>query len=350
MLNERSEILVEVTRGDLVECVHRGSVAVVDSSGGLLAYAGDPELVTFMRSASKPLQAMLLIESGAADDFGLAESELAVACGSHSGQREHVEAVSALLEKAGVSPGLLDCGVHPPIDKDSRKALYESGERPWEIHCNCSGKHAGMLAVCAKLGIDPADYRRVGHPVQDLLLEIVADMSGIAAEEIRLAPDGCGVVVHGIPVMNMAYAFASLATGVGLPSGRAEAASRIRSAMRSNPLLVAGNQRLCTAILGLDSSRFVAKSGAAGVYCIGDSQLGLGIAVKTEDGDGRAAGMTAVETMRQLELLSAEDAGHLERFRVVANTNLPGDSVGEVRPVFALRSGRIQASQKGVAT
>ena len=339
-MNERSEILVEVTRGDLVECVHRGSVAVVDTSGALRAYAGDPELVTFMRSAAKPLQALLLVESGAVDAFGLTSAELAVACGSHSGQPEHVEAVLGMLEKAGVDPSLLACGVHPPLHSESRKALYESGEDPWEVHCNCSGKHAGMLAVCSQLGLDPEGYRDLGHPLQDRILDIVAYMAGLEVEEIATAPDGCGVVVHGIPVMNMAYAFARLATGVGLSDVRASAARRVRGAMWAHPLLVAGTGRLCTAINGLSGDRFVSKSGAAGVYCIGDADSGLGIAVKTEDGDGRAAGMVAVEAARQLGLLAGGQSEDLEKYRVVPNTNLPGDAVGEIRPRFSLRSAR----------
>jgi len=345
-LNERTEILVEVTRGDLVECVHRGSVAVVDTTGSVLAFAGDASLVTFMRSAAKPLQALALIESGAAEAFQLGASELAVACGSHSGQPEHVEAVHAILEKAGVDPGLLECGVHPPIDRDARKALYTAGKKPWEVHCNCSGKHAAMLALCVQLGLDPTNYRRVGHPVQDYIMDVVAGMAGIDAADIAVAPDGCGVVVHGLPIMHMAYAFARLASGSGLPAQRADAARGVRIAMREEPLLVGGTGRICTAINGLPSGRFVAKSGAAGVYCIGDERAGIGIAVKTEDGDGRAAGMVAVETARQMGLWSGEDQDRLEAFRVHANENLPGDTVGVIRPRFALREGRVDTGRE----
>ena len=340
-MNERSEILVEVTRGDLVECVHRGSVAVVDTSGALRAYAGDPELVTFMRSAAKPLQAMLLVESGAVDAFGLTPAELAVACGSHSGQPEHVEAVLGMLEKAGVDPSSLDCGVHPPLHTESRRGLYQSGEEPWEVHCNCSGKHAGMLAVCSQLGLDPQGYRDSGHPLQDRILELVASMASMEAGEIATAPDGCGVVVHGIPVMNMAYAFARLATGAGLSEARGAASRRVREAMWAHPLLVAGTGRLCTAINDLPGDRFVSKSGAAGVYCVGDGESGLGIAVKTEDGDGRAAGMVAVEAARQLGLLAEVESEALETYRIMPNKNLPGDAVGQIRPRFSLRSARV---------
>ncbi len=340
-MNERSEQLVEVTRGALVECVHRGSLAVVDRAGSLLAYVGDPELVTFMRSAAKPLQALLIVESGAADAFGLTDAELAVACGSHSGQKEHVEAVLSLLNKAGVDPRWLDCGVHPPIDREARKSLYEAGEKPWEVHCNCSGKHAGMLAVCSHLGLELEDYRKPEHPLQEMIRKVVADVASLPADDVILAPDGCGVVVHGLPLMNMAYAFARLATGEGLSAERQESAGRIRSAMRDNPLLVAGNGRVCTAINGLNSSRFVAKSGAAGVYCLGDSREGIGMAVKIDDGNGRPAGMSAVEAARQMGLLDREDEEVLEEFRSVVNTNLAGENVGHVEPTFVLREGRI---------
>ncbi|MFP4200031.1 MAG: asparaginase [Clostridia bacterium] len=340
-MNDRSELLVEVTRGNLVECVHRGSLAVVDRAGNLRAYAGDPELVTFMRSAAKPLQALLLVESGAADSFGLTDAELAVTCGSHSGQQEHVDAVLSLLAKAGVDPKWLDCGIHPPLDSAARKSLYRSGDKPWEIHCNCSGKHAGMLAVCSHLGLPFEDYRKPEHPLQGMIRDVVADVAFLDAEEVVLAPDGCGVVVHGLPIMNMAYAFARLATAEGFSSERRESASRIRSAMRSNSLLVAGTGRICTAINGLNSQRFVAKSGAAGVYCLGDSREGFGIAVKVDDGNGRAAGMAAVEAARQLLLLDPEEEMILEEFRSVQNTNLVREDVGHIEPTFALRKGRI---------
>ncbi len=331
-----SEVLVQVTRGDLVECVHRGSVAVVDVHGRIVFHVGDPWLITYMRSACKPIQAMGLFLSGAAESFGLSDAEIAVTCGSHSGQMEHVEAVRDLLAKAQVPEQELNCGIHAPIDKPTRLALYQRGGDPSEVHCNCSGKHAGMLAICAQMGWGRSGYRFLEHPLQQWLLKQVGVVSDMATEAIHTAPDGCGVTVHGMPISHMAFAFARLASGTGLSEDYRQAAARVVSAMHAHPLLVAGTGRMCTRLNGLPGGRFVAKSGADGVYCIGAVEAGLGIAVKSAEGNGRIAGMVGLEVLNQLGLLTEADQDTLADSLRPENRNLVNDIVGQFTPVFSL--------------
>ena len=249
-------------RGPIVESRHRIAAAVCDAGGRVAAAVGDPGLVTYMRSAAKPLQALALIESGAARAFGLTSAEIAVTCASHSGEEIHVRTVRSVLAKAGVPEGALHCGVHPPIDRASAAALVAAGRAPTEVHCNCSGKHSGMLAVCAHRGWPLDGYWLPGQPLQQLLLGNVAAMAGLQPAEIVLGVDGCGVPVHGMPLTAMATAFARLAAPQALADGRAEAARTIVAAMQAHPYLVAGKGRFTTQLMEWTRPAIVAKSGA----------------------------------------------------------------------------------------
>src|SRR5947209_13103522 len=203
--------LVEVRRGLIVESRHRGHVAAATGAGNLVAFIGEPETVTYLRSSAKPFQALPLVTSGAADRFGFVEAELAVACGSHSGQDLHAETVAGMLRKIGLDESFLKCGVHEPFDRETAGRLRARGESPGALRNNCSGKHTGMLALALHLGAPPETYDRAGGPVQQAILRAVSLLSGVAPEDMILGTDGCGVPVFGMPVRAMALMYARLA-------------------------------------------------------------------------------------------------------------------------------------------
>lgn len=333
-----SEVLVEVRRGDWVESIHRGDVAVVDPAGQVVASVGDPDCYTFWRSAAKPIQALAVVESGAYEAFGLTERELAVMCASHAGELFHVEAVLSILGKLGLDSTYLKCGTHLPYDTGSAHALLREGKTPTTLHCNCSGKHAGMLALTRRMGWDLDGYWRPDHPVQRLCLKNVAEVSGYPADKIGVATDGCGVSVFALPLRNMAQAYARLANPDDPRSGfgpdRRRAAKTIVRAMRGYPEMVDGTGRLYTVLM--QSLPVVAKGGAEGVGCYGVPERGLGVAVKAEDGSPRATQPAVVRTLEALGLLAPKVPEALESFRRPVNKNNRDEVVGHVEAVFDL--------------
>lgn len=320
----------------MVECEHRGDIAVVSSRGRLVAASGDPRRVAYLRSSAKPLQAVAVVESGAADRFGIAPPELAVMCGSHRGRPEHVAAVEGILRKAGLSVADLQCGAHRPTDLSAADALTRAGEEPRAVHNNCSGKHAGILLLTRHLGYDLAGYRDPAHPVQRRLLETVAAMAGIAADAIGLAIDGCGVPVFAMPLQAAALAFARLADPTGLPPARAAAARRVVAAVQANPAMVSGPGGFDTVVMEELPGRALAKGGADGVQCLALSPEGWGVALKIDDGAARAAGPAALETLRQLGWEDRSDKPRLEALARPLLRNARSDEVGQVATCFEL--------------
>jgi len=286
--------LVAVRRGALVESVHRGRLAVCDAGGELIEAAGDPEGYVYARSSAKPFQALPLLLSGAADAFGLNDEELAVVCASHNAEEPHLAAVRSILARAGLSEEDLQSGAHPPMYAPAAAELARRGEEPKQVYGNCSGKHAGMLAICVYEGWETTRYRDPDHPLQRWILQTVARVCGLERDEILLAGDGCGLPAFAMPLRNLATGFARLATGENLPDDLAEAAWRIRRAMRKHPYMVAGTGRLDTDVMrGAD---LVAKSGAEGVFAAG-SLDGWGLALKVSDGTTRAVSPAALAAL-----------------------------------------------------
>ncbi len=298
--NIANPALVEVIRGTLVESRHAGAIAVADADGSLLFAFGDVERPVFPRSAVKAMQAMPLIESGAADAFGLGDDELVVACGSHSGEAAHVEAVRSLLAKAGLDESYLACGAHWPISEQASRELIRTGRRPQAIHNNCSGKHAGMLAACVQLGFDPRGYAHPGHPLQIMIARFISETCGIGLDQSRMGIDGCSVPTWAMPLGALARGFARLGTGQGLAAERARAASRLLAACFASPVLVAGEGRFDTLVMSKLAPSVFVKGGAEGVHCATLPRLGLGIAVKVDDGAKRGAERTLVEVIAAL--------------------------------------------------
>ncbi len=282
-------VLVEVLRGARVESRHRGAVAVLDADGGVAFAAGDIDQAVFPRSAVKALQALPLLESGAAEALGLEPAEIALACASHSGEPAHVATASAMLARAGREAASLECGAHWPMGEAASRALAAGGGQPGPLHNNCSGKHAGFICLACHLGLDPAGYVRPGHEVMRLVTDALASVCATPLEGTEHGTDGCGIPAYAIPLRALARGFARLGTGLGFGPARAAAASRLRAAVASHPQMVAGSQRFDTRLMAALGARAFVKTGAEGVYCGAFPALGLGFAVKCDDGAGRAA-------------------------------------------------------------
>ena len=322
------EVVVEVLRGEHVESRHRVSVAVVDAHGQLRAWAGDPRMITFARSAIKPFQALPLVADGAADAFDLNASELAVCCASHSGEARHVAAVGSILRKIGADEEALACGPHAPFHELSARVLREAGEKPRRIHNNCSGKHAGMLALARHHGWPLAGYHLPGHPVQQRVTRELSQWTDVGEDDLLFATDGCGVVTFAAPLDRFALGFARLAAAAR--KGAADA-SRIVSAMVRYPEYVAGTDRLCTTLMRAASGRIFAKVGAEGVYMAGVPGAELGVALKVEDGAQRAAEPALVAVLNKLSLLTGEEMAGLERYAEPRLKNTRGEEIGVIQ-------------------
>src|SRR5215472_2153596 len=306
-------VLIEVMRGQLVESRHRGAVAVCDADGNAALAIGVVTAPVFPRSAVKALQALPLIEQGAAERFGLGDEELALACASHSGEAAHVDAVERMLAKAGLLPSDLRCGVHWPIAQAAAAAVARCGA-PSALHNNCSGKHAGFLCVARAIGVEPADYWQPEHPVQRAVRGVLEDFTGASLAETCCAIDGCSVPTWAVPLRNLAHGFAKFGTGRGVSAERARAAMRLRQACAAAPWFVAGTGRFCTEVMQLFGQRVFVKTGAEGVYCAALPQQGLGIAVKCDDGASRAAQVIMAAAIARFLPLAANERVGLERF------------------------------------
>ena len=327
--------LVEVWRGPVVECRHYGAVVVADARGGLIARAGSPELPTYLRSAAKPFQALPIITSGAAEAFDLTAEELAICASSHSGEPVHLAVVGGLLAKLGLDEIALQCGVVPPIDREVAARVEAGALAPSALYCDCSGKHAGMLAVCRHRGEPLDSYRDPAHPLQHEIARVMSDFLGLPERAIPRGIDGCGVPTFAAPLARIAAAWAGLTAPH--PGPYRAAATRVLDAMAAHPYLIGGRGRVDTDLMECTGGAVVAKVGAEGVLCLALRERGWGVAIKVEDGGFRGMAAIAALTLRQLHLLDdAAIACLLERQPLTVRNNT-GVVVGEVRPAFSLR-------------
>jgi L-asparaginase II len=329
-------VLVEITRGGVVESFHHGAVAVIDADGGTVLALGDIDRPVFPRSAVKAFQALPLIESGAADRFQLTEAELALACSSHSGEPRHVGGAASMLGKAGLDLHCLECGAHWPMGDAATRALAGEGMKPTPLHNNCSGKHAGFLCVAVQERIDPKGYIAPDHPLMREITGALGYMTGYDLANTARGVDGCSIPTYAIPLRHLARGFAQFASGQGLGPERAKAAARLRRAVAAEPFMVAGSERFDTVVMEALRERAFIKTGAEGVYCGALPELGLGIALKIEDGAGRAAETAmAALLVRFLKLTAEHDPVVLARTDH-AMTNWNGIEVGRMRAVASL--------------
>jgi L-asparaginase II len=340
--------LVEVWRGPIVESRHRGHIAAVTGAGKVVAAAGAPDTVTFLRSSGKPFQALPLIVSGAADRFGFTVREIAIACGSHSGEPVHVETVRSMLGKIGVDESALKCGIHEPFSAEVARELARSQQPPNVLQNNCSGKHAGMIALARHVGASTETYDQWTNAVQQMIGRTVSQLSDVPLDEVAIGIDGCGVPVFGISVHAMALMYARLVSPpLDFDEHTRAAAKRIVRAMISFPDMIGGTKyRLDTELIKAGNGRLISKIGAEGVYTIvvlpcDDWPSGLGLALKIEDGDDhRARPPAVIEALRQLGVLTKPELIALADYAPTAITNRRGERVGEARAAFALEVNR----------
>lgn len=292
--------LIEVTRGALVESAHSGAVALSDSRGHLLLSLGDVARPVYPRSSIKALQCVPLIETGAAERFGFGNEEIALACASHSGSDRHVAVATRMLERVGLGEAALGCGAHVPMGDSAARALMERGDKPSQLHNNCSGKHAGMLAVACHCGEPLGGYWDAAHPVQRRVRAVIAEMSGERLDDDVMGIDGCAVPTWAIPLASLARVFAVLATGDGLAPDRRRATERIMQACWAAPDLVAGPGRADSVLMQKFPGEIFLKTGAEGVYCGSFPHLGLGFALKIDDGTKRASAGAAMALIEHL--------------------------------------------------
>ncbi|MBP8983974.1 MAG: asparaginase [Coprothermobacter sp.] len=328
-----------VLRNELTESVHYADAVVVDYKGRLIASAGSPQRVTFLRSASKPLQAIPMLMDKLDIQYGFTMEEIAVMCASHSGTLEHVELVRSALKKIGLDESYLQCGVHEPFDKSTAEFIKLNNIELTPAFHNCSGKHTGMLAQCVYHKWPLQTYFLPDHPVQQRILKIVSEFFEMPPEKVEIGIDGCGVPVFGVPLYNAALAFAKLGTPEILPEEYKEPASKVAMAMTRYPHLVAGKGRFDTEFMLFFQGAFLSKGGAEAVQLVSVLNRGLGIAVKVVDGSSRALGAITLEVLRQLGLVTDEDV-HGEALKNQYQPpvkNHRQEVVGIIKPVIKLK-------------
>lgn len=333
-MTETSHIVVEVTRGDLVESAHRVAACAVDVKGRVLSSAGDVDAPVYLRSAAKPFIAAAAIAAGADTKFGLDGREIAVMAASHSGEPMHVEAVLSILNKIGMSTADLQCGVHWPYDEASADALRRAGAAPTALHNNCSGKHAGILALCKLIGADTATYLSRANPAQRRILELCARVSDDDAATWPLGVDGCGIPVYATSLRNAARSFARLATLEELSDSDAGALRIVQAAMVDHPAYVAGMGQFDTELMGAGGRSVLSKGGAEGVHGVAAIAAGFGYVSKVMDGTSRARGPSSVAMLRRLGALDDAQVRALDRFAHPKVYNRAGHAVGEIRTAF----------------
>ena len=328
-----SKVLAKVIRGDTVESVHRGHLIVMDGRGETVLALGDPNAVTYFRSASKPFQALSCITSGAADAFHFSEEEIALACASHSGESRHVRIARLMLERVGLTEAHLHCGAHLPFSEKESERMLRAGEHATALHNNCSGKHAAMLALAKHIGADVGTYELLENPVQQTILDAVARFCELPPANIKIGIDGCVVPNFAMPLRNMARGFMNLMRPDAFDESTRTACARIVSAMVKFPELIGGTERLDTMLMQAAPGRIISKVGADGVWLCGilpgeQHASGLSIALKIEDGDDRRARpVVAVAVLKQLGILPPDALPELSPMPL---TNRRGDVVGRV--------------------
>jgi L-asparaginase II len=347
--------LFETTRGRIVESVHYGSIAVVDSNGKLMASYGDPQMVAFLRSSAKPFQALPFVERGGVEHFGFTPRELSLACASHNGSRLHVQTAEEMQKKVGVEEQHLQCGTHMPDDVAEFKSMIVNDRKPTPNYNNCSGKHTAMLA-CAKMrGLPLENYLDINHPIQQDILATFAEMCQIPVAEIELGTDGCSAPNFAVPLYNAALGMARLCDPRELTEARATACRKITSAMTAFPEMVSGYGEFDEQLMRVGESKLVTKRGAEGFQIVGvmpgviaPDAPGLGIAFKVSDGDAsrmaddlstsnRVRPAVAIEILRQLGALSSQQEQALAGFGPVKSIkNHQNILTGQSRPVFKL--------------
>lgn len=338
--------LVQATRGGTVESIHRGALAIVDSGGATVCAVGDIQRPVFPRSAVKVLQALPLVTSGAADAFGLSDAELALACASHNAEPPHVAAAASMLAKAGLDETALECGAHWPRNEAAQRELARLVHEPGALHNNCSGKHSGFVCLGCLMarakGRDAREFvRGYLEPDHPVMREITVALQAATGCDLTRAPmgiDGCSIPTYGIPLKNLATAFARVGTGMGLSVEHAAAARRLRAAVAQAPFFVAGSGRFDTRVMERLGERVFCKVGAEGVYCAALPEQGLGVAIKIDDGNNaRAAEVVMAAVIESMVRLERDEREFVHTLSDVPLKNWNGIEVGALQATATLR-------------
>jgi L-asparaginase II len=329
-------VLVEVLRGDRVESIHRGAVVACDALGGVVMAVGDMEQLVFPRSAVKAIQALPLVESGAADAFDFGDKELALACASHRGEVAHTDLAASMLSRGGLDETDLECGSHWPFSQDALVNLARSGGTPSALHNNCSGKHSGFLCTCRHLCLNHRGYVGFDHPMQGLIREAMQDVTSVVHSRENSAIDGCSIPTHAVPLKSLAVGFARMATGEGLSPTRAKAAKRLLGACMAEPFFMSGSDVFDRPLMQAAPGRIFVKSGAEGMFCAALPELGLGIALKCDDGAGRAGDAMIAAVLARLLSADVELSARLVEMATPVVPSRRGAPVGRIRPTKEL--------------
>jgi len=322
---------VAVTRGDVVESVHAIAACAADTQGNIALSYGDVDAPVYLRSAAKPFIAAAIVASGAAAHFGFDARELAVIAASHNGEPFHVDAVRGILAKIGLGAADLRCGTHAPSYEPAAAALAAAGEAPSALHNNCSGKHAGILAMCVHLGLDPATYLEPTHPAQRRILALCARLVGEPLDELPLGIDGCGIPVFATSLRAAALGFARVATLVDISVADAQALQTVREAMAAEPAYVGGTARFDSALLAVTGGHIIGKAGAEGVHADALLRSGLGLVIKVIDGGKRAVPPATIALLDELGAFVPGEAQALAQFASPAVRNVAGRIVGAIK-------------------
>jgi L-asparaginase II len=332
-----AEVLIEVTRGSVIECLHRGDIAVTNNSGDLLAAIGDPEKISYLRSAAKPLQALNVITSGAYDHFHFSAREVAIMCSSHYAEPFHRETVESILKKTGLNRDYILGGTVTSLNSQYALQLARENVELTPLFSDCSGKHAGMLAVCVHRGYNLTSYLEADHPCQLGILQALSEMCAVPKKSISLGIDGCSAPVHAMPLKKMATGFARLANWSETPERYIAGARIIFEAMNKHPEMVSGTGGFCTELIRHTNGKLIGKIGAEGVYCIGLHKHNIGIAIKIESGNMAMLPPIVISVLEQLDVLNPQELELLNSYRVVQNVNDLEKVVGAITPVFTLK-------------
>lgn len=335
MAEKPDPVLVELTRGPLVESVHRGSLVVADAKGRVKLALGDVTRPVFPRSAYKMMQALPLVESGAADTFGVSAKELSLACASHSGEAFHVSAVGGWLKRMGLKPDDLACGPHLPFYEKAANAMIRAGKKPTRVFNNCSGKHSGFLCCALHAGASVKGYEKPGHAVQKAARQAIGELCGVDPASMPAGTDGCAAPNFALPLKNLATGFARLANPEGLAPGRMAAIWRLMDAVTRYPLYESGTGRFDAVVMKDALPGTMTKVGAEGVVAAAVPELGLGIALKIADGAARGAETAMAHVLVKLGVITAGSAA-ARAFLDVPIKNWRGDICGARRAAPAL--------------
>lgn len=326
------ELLVEVTRNDTVESRHFGSAVVCDYKGNIVESWGDIDGLVFPRSTLKPMLAIQLVESGACDEYALNDAELSLACSSHQGEPIHQKLVSSWLYRLGLTEDHLACGAELPEHNESAHKLLASGQQGSRIHHNCSGKHTGFLTTALHLNLPLENYHVIDHPLQQLSLDILSDLAGVDIKKYPMGIDGCGLPAPTMPLRHLGYAMARFANPEDLSEVRAKAIYRLHTAIKNEPLYIAGHGTMVSELNEVTQGRVLAKTGAEGVLTAAIPEKGLGIALKITDGSNRGRSVALLTILDHLGILSAEEKDQLKAHAAPTIENSRGVTVGDIRP------------------